>query len=190
MVRIKCAQLPCLLGIEPCCRLIQKQYLRLGRQRPGYLQQPLAADGNACRRLVCNVLKADHFQIEACPLAGNRLLPAHPRQPQRRADNAGARPDMAADHHILKHRHVAENLGGLKCPGKPAAGYLMRLQPGNGFLVEKNSSPVRRMHAAHHIQKRGFPRPVGADNRCYGIARNEKGEVVQRHDPAKSLAYI
>jgi len=66
----------------------------------------------------------------------------------------------------------------------------MRWQAGDVFLIKKNPAAGGRIEPRNQIKKRGFARPVRADDRIDGTWSDCKAQFINRNNAAKAFGYI
>ncbi len=181
-------QLPERVGlgeVQPRRRLVQEQQRGLGGQAAGDLEQPLLTEGQAAGRVLRAFGKADQLQAGKGPLADLGLLAAGARRPEGGGQQARPALAVAADHRVLEHGHVGEDLEVLEGPGDPEPRPLPRGETAEPLLLEPDLPSVQREDARDEVEDGGLPRPVGADDRA-DLARGDvEGHVGHGHHAAE-----
>ena len=103
-----------------------------------------------CRRRRWRARDADVVEQLGGPLLDRRLLGERARVAQHRADHAGARAHVAADHHVLERRQVGEQADVLERARDAARGDFVRLaaRRAAGRRSENALRPGRRCRSA------------------------------------------
>ena len=103
--------------VHPGRGLVEHDERRVGREGASHLQAAAVRVGQDERRLVLSVARqARPEEVEALlrALADPLLLAAHPRRPDHGAEDPRAPPAVLADHGVLEHRHVREQVDRLE----------------------------------------------------------------------------
>ncbi len=80
-----------------------------------------------------------------------------------RAEHAGVRAHVPADHHVLQRRQVLEQADVLERARDAALGDLVRLQPVERLAVEGEVPAVGAVDAGEHVEQRGLAGAVRPD---------------------------
>ena len=158
-----CHQFFRLVGVHTGCRLVQKQQLRPGRQRPDDLQPPLGAVGQAARP---DVRQSRHIK-DVQQLQGLFMLlffrfPVL-RHPQDPAEHAVPDLVVQADPYVLLHRHVVEQADILE--GSRDSG-LVDVDGGHAAHIpafQHHRTVGRLVYLGQQVENRGLSGAVGAD---------------------------
>jgi len=94
---------------------------------------------------------------------------------------------VAADHDVLNHGHVEEQLQVLKRPGHAQGGDAVWRQAAEFMSVKPDGAGGGLVKATQGIEQGGFARAVGTDdgvNQAFGRLETDPG---QGHDAAEAL---
>src|SRR5208283_1873574 len=92
---------------------------------------------------------------------------------------------VAADHHVLKHRHSGKNLQILKSPRQSSPCELVGCKTGHGITGEPYASVLRRIDTRYQIDQRGLARTVRTDDREHLAGRDRDADAVDRPHAAE-----
>jgi hypothetical protein len=128
-------------AVHPGCRLVERQQLGFGGQCAGNLEASLVAVGKMFCIVVRARVNADVVQEFFGATSNRRLFGTRRRIANDRAEDAGARAQVAPNHDVLEGRHVPEQANVLKRAGNPDGGGLVR-------RIRLKSDPVKDEVAA------------------------------------------
>src|SRR5690349_1297778 len=175
-------------GVHARRGLIEREQLRLGGERPGDLEAPLVAVGQAPGGVVGSSADA-HVSEELERARLDRLL-FFQRAPvsQHRPDHARARAHMTADHHVFERGQIGEKTDVLERARDSRSRDLIGPEALEPFAVEDESAVVRRGHAGEHVEERRLAGAVRADQAVDRALLERKRDLAQRLQAAKALA--
>src|SRR6185436_14797883 len=110
-----------------------------------------------------------------------------PFVPQDRAEHAGSRSRVAADHDVFERGKVHEQADVLERAADAGGRDLVRLQAGETALVELEVAAVGRVDAGENIEQRGLAGAVRADQAVDLALADGEGHVAQRLHAAEAL---
>ena len=176
--------------IHPGRRFVQEEQEGLGGHRPGDLQAALGAVGQVFRQLVHLVGQADLDEDLVAPLHDLLLFPPGPPVPEDRPQDAGPRPAVAADHHVLQDRHVGEQADVLKGPGHSQLRDLVDLDAVDppAFPPGRRDEDIpfgRLVDAGDAVEEGGLAGAVGADQGDDLALPDLEVDGVERPEPAE-----
>ena len=153
--------------------------------------RPLLAERQRARRTVGQA--GDVQQVQQLPGAGAdaRLLAAGVGRAEHAGQHAGAGADMAADHDIFQHVHVAEEFDVLEGTGQAGPGDAMRRPVADGAAAEDDLAAIGGQCAGDQVEQRGFTGAIGTDHGLDVLALDIEADVfdrVQSAEPAVELA--
>ena len=124
-------------------RLVEREQLRLGRERARDLEPALVAVGEMLGERVGALRDADVLEqlVARFSIAFSSARVFASRED--RAEHVGVRAHVAADHHVLERRQVREQADVLERARDAARGDLVRLQAGERQAVEHELAAVR-----------------------------------------------
>src|SRR5581483_1883962 len=167
--------------------LVQREQPRLGGERTGNFQPALIAVRQAPRAVVGAGADADVIEQRQGARQNLALLGERARVAQHRAEHAGPRAHVAADHHILERREVGEEPDVLKGARDAGGGNFMRRQRRDIALGEAKAAAVGCVDTGEQVEKRRLACPVRADQ-AIDVARGDgEGDVLQRLQSAEAL---
>ena len=108
MARIEVGEFAPLARREARRRFIEEEQRRVRGEGAGDGDAPLLPEGQALRRDIRDARHADARQQLPGFVARRRFLSPVARQPERRLPETVTAARVAADHHILQHRHLRE----------------------------------------------------------------------------------
>ena len=132
--------------------------------------------------------KAPMTSIDRRPLA--LLRPSGPGQLQCRRHHGHLVLDVFAEHQDVEHRQLGEEATVLEGADHPDALAFLGQVLGQVRPVEPHGALLGRDQARHHVERRGLPRPVGADQTDDGAGLRVKADVVDRADTAEGHAEV
>ena len=94
--------------VEPARGLVHEEQLGLGREGAGRLHPLERGEGQARRRHMGDRLQAHETDRLQGGFPVGPLLPQYARPPEGTGEEAAPRPAMGPDHHVVQHRHGAE----------------------------------------------------------------------------------
>jgi hypothetical protein len=152
------------LGVQPGDRLVQQQQLRLHRQGAAELDAFLHAVRQQPHRQAppLGQLEEVHDVLDHGPV-GDLLAPGA-AEPRDGGEGAVADVVVPAEHEVLQHGQVLEQLDVLEGPGHAELGDLVRAQTGEVVPVERHPALLRPVHTGDHIEDRRLPGPIGPDD--------------------------
>src|SRR6266540_1124283 len=146
-------------GVEPGGGLVEEQELRVARQRPGDLDQPLVAIGEVLHDEVRAVREPHEPERRQGALAQRRV-----------PGREGIAVALRHDHHVLERREGGEQSDVLERAAEAAAGALVRRPAGHVLSVEDDPPRGRPVDAVQDVEDGRLARPVGTDERVDGAA--------------------
>src|SRR5581483_1117637 len=151
------------VGGEADGRLVHEHDRRLADQRARDLHHALLAEGERGGRPVGELGHAHEGEGVQRRLLHLRLLAAAALEVEARADEARMRLAVEPGHHVLEHRHAAEELRGLEGAAQAQTGDGAGLAADHGGAVEDDVALLRAVDAADDVEQRGLAGAVGAD---------------------------
>jgi hypothetical protein len=151
---------------------------RLARQRAGDFQALERAVIERTGRPLRGVGEADAIERRARRLARRLVLPGDRGPMHQVSEDAGALVAVTADHDVLQHRHLRENLQVLERARQPAPRQPVGRKAGHRFAGKADDAVLRRVDAGNYIDQRGLARTVRADNREHLAGRDRNADPV------------
>jgi hypothetical protein len=158
-----------LLGVHPGHGLVEQQKDRIQGQGPSELHQLLlsvgqVADGASADRLELEEVD-DLFHPAAVPDLLSPLLAPVEAGGHHRAGHV----HVPAQHQVVEHAHVLEQLDVLEGAGDPESSDPMRRQSVDAMglplrVLERDLAGLRSVHAGQAVEQAGLPRAIGADD--------------------------
>src|SRR5512134_949960 len=164
--------------VHPRRRFVQKEEARLRGQRPGDLQPPLVAVREAARRLP-GIRPGQAHQVEEFPrpFPDPPLLFPFPPRAQDAPPHPRAGAAMAAHHHVLLHRHGAEETDVLEGTADAPAGNGVGGKAGGRLPVEDHRPFRGREEGGDHVEEGRLAGAVRADHPHDLAGVHGKGDV-------------
>ena len=160
---------------RPAAGSSSRRSLRPHRQRARDLEQPAMPIGERVRRRVL---------VAGEPDEGDQVA-------RDRRCVVGAAMAGAADHDVLEHRHVAEQLDGLE---RAHDALRARRRPSTGdaagLPIDENCAGVDGIESGDHVDERGLARAVRADQGMDGAGLDAQAHIAQRLQSAEALADV
>ena len=103
-----------------------------------------------------------------------QLLVAGPAEPGERRERAVADVLVPAEHEVVEHREVREQLDVLEGAGHAELGDGVRLEADQLLAVELHRALLRPVDAGQHVEDAGLAGAVGADDREQLVARGPR----------------
>ncbi len=175
-------------GFMPAAGSSSSSSLRLGRERAGDLEPPLAAVGQArWRRSSARWSRPKIFSSSRRVPADALLLGAVGARAQHGVVSVVACRQVKRRHDVVEHRHVAEQADVLERARDPQPGDPLRLRPRSS--CRRSGCPLgRRVDAGHHVEDRRLARAVRADQavergpaRISSVERLDGREAAEAH---------
>ncbi len=183
-------QLERLLRVHPGRRLVEEQELGFGGQGPGDLQPSAVRVGEHQRQLVLSVAGQpgpEEREGFGRPLPNPLLLFPLPREAEHAGEQPGPAPAVLADHGVLQHGHVREQVDGLERPGDAEPGDLRGLQRHDALPLEPHVAVVGPVQAGDGVEQRRLARPVRTDHADDLAQLHLEVQPVQRGQSAEPL---
>jgi hypothetical protein len=166
-----------LRGVQAAERLVQQKELRVGSDRPCYLQASQISVGQAGCRLKGEVGNAHEFKgIECLGLNGLDPFPAL-HSPGRETGNH----DVGDDGEAGKRPRNLERTRDPLVDDRPG------LCPGYVLAPVSDPSRVRPQNTGNQAQQRGLPGPVGANQANDLITADLEADLLDRRQAAEAL---
>ena len=105
------------------------------------------------------------------------------------AQNAASHVDVPAEHQVVQHRHVLEQLDVLERTGDPQPGDAVRCEAVDTMrpaltVRERDRALLGPVQPAQTVEQARLARTVGTDQRLKGATTKRQGDVVEsRHSP-------
>ena len=167
-----------LLRVHARRRLVEQQDLRVRGQRAGDLHPPLLAVGEVDREpVVVARAHADVLELVVRLLARPRLLLAHARRAEDRAEQPRLQARVLAHQHVLRRGHRPEQADVLERPRHAELHDHVRAVARDVALLEVDPAERRLVEAGEHVEERRLARAVGPDDRddrALGRARTRR----------------
>src|SRR5262249_36064455 len=155
------------------------------RQGARQLDALLRAEGEILDRHMRGIVQLEEFDEPGDALAERLLLPPGKRQAQRVVKEVAARPTMAADQHVLQHRHAAEEAEILDRPADAERGDAVGRRLDQRGALEKNGPTLEAVKPAEAVEECRLARSVRADQAADLAGRDVERYAVERDDPAE-----
>src|SRR5450759_2446882 len=98
-------------------------------------------------------------------LSDPRCLAALGWSPKHRSEHACFGPAVLANHRVLKHRHVGEQVNGLEGPSYTQPGDLVGSASDDALAPKDDVARIQRIKARDHVEDSALAGAVGADDR-------------------------
>src|SRR5262249_49355900 len=118
------------------------------------------------------------------------LLASGPGQTQRIAEEIARTEGMAADPHVVEHRHGAEEREVLERAADSDRRHAVRRQAEDAPALEQNVALARRIEAAEAVEERGLAGAVRADQAEELATTDRERHAIERHDAAEAHADV
>ena len=155
-----------LLRVHACCRLIQKQQLRIGCQRTGNLQFPLFSVRKIAGQIVPLIFQIEDPEQLFCMLPHCLLYLKMSWQTKHTGKEAAfiLRLVMKTDHDVPDHRHIAEQADVLECSRDSLMVDLLLRLAFQFFPIQVERAGCRKIHTGQHIEYGRFAGAIRADH--------------------------
>src|SRR5581483_741610 len=120
-------------------------------------------------------------------LADPLLLTSLAREAEDRGEHARPAPAVLADHGVLEHAHVREQMDGLERARDAEPRDLVRLESHDAAPVEHDIALVRLVQPRDGIEQRGLARAVRPDHADDLALAHLEIEPVERGQPSEPL---
>src|SRR5207237_492768 len=101
-----------------------------------------------------------------------------------------ARLAVHADHHVLEHRHRAEERQVLERTADPELGNTMTRHVEQAAAVEQDLAMTRDIEAADAVEERRLARAVGPDESHDLTRRDVERDTIESHDAAEPDGHV
>ena len=151
------------LRIHACCRLVQKQKLRLCRKGTGNLQAALCTVGQVFRGLVCLVLEVENLQKLKAVSFNLPFLLSVASHTENSLQKAVFYMVMKGNFYVVQHRKLGKEADVLERAGYAALRNLIRRKSHDGLSVKFNFAAGGLINPCKEVECRGFTGAVRPD---------------------------
>ena len=159
--------------VDPGEGLVQQHEARPCRERPGDLHPAPFAPGEVLAARVAQVLETEGLHELHGPLAAHRGVQVAPKLEDREQ--------------VPFHRELSKDGRFLGKIAEPESRTNVHRAVGEIDVVEMNGPAVGRDEADQHVEARGFPRAVGAEETHYLTASHHEAHVLDHRAGAIAL---
>src|SRR6185503_10704332 len=170
--------------------LVEREQLGLGGQRAGNFQTALVAVRQAAGRMVRFAADAHVVEQLQRPALNLLFLRQGALVAEDRAEHAGSRTRVAADHHVFERGKIHEQADVLEGAADAGGRDLVRLQAGETAVVEPEVTAIGRIDAGENIEQRGLAGTVGTDQAVDLALADGEGDIIQRLHAAEPLCNL
>ena len=171
-----------LLDVHPGDGLVEEQELGLHRERAAQLDALLDAVGQQADGALAVGLDLEEVDDLLDGRAVGQLLLERPADERQRAEHPVAHVGVAAEHEVVEHGQVGEQLDVLERARHAQAGDLVRLLADQVVAVEGHAAFLRLVDARQHVEDRGLAGAIGADDREELALADLEADAVDRGD--------
>ena len=170
--------------------LVQQHDLGIGHHGAAELEQLFLPTGE-----IAGELEAQRPELEAAQhlfgaFAEGALLRFHPRGTEEGRQQMLAALARRHDHEVLQHGHAGELMGDLEGAHQPPMEQLMGPPARDILAVELDAAGIRRHESGQHVEQRGLPRAIGADQPQDLAALHRQAAIGHGTDTAEGFADV
>ena len=151
-------------------RLVQEEQPRTSHQSTADREHLLLAPGERAARLLEPLLQDGKEAEHAIEIFGQ--------------DRCAHSPTVSAHLEVVSHRHPREYVPPFRRLAHASRDDLMRFQPIDPLVFERDRSPHRTQHAGDRLERRGLPRAVPPDQRHDLSSVDVQGDISDGLDRA------